>query len=70
MEAFVAISYEDKDNILLLLLKVEEVLNNNDWPTEEGYERADEPPCVIRKLVDTIRRNIDGSNEPNTGTSI
>jgi hypothetical protein len=42
--------------IELLLAKVEEVLNNNDWATEEGQERCDEPPCVIRQLVDNIRK--------------
>ena len=42
--------------IELLLDKVEEVLNNNDWPTEEGQEPCDEPPCGIRQLVDNIRK--------------
>jgi hypothetical protein len=40
----------------LLLKRVEEVINNNDWPTEEGQERADEGPCFIRSLVDNIRK--------------
>ena len=33
--------------IELLLGKVEEVINNNDWPTEEGH--------VIQILIDNIR---------------
>jgi hypothetical protein len=43
--------------IELLLKKVEEVLNNNDWPTEEGQMRADDTEsCPIQKLVDNIRK--------------
>ena len=43
--------------IELLLSKVEEVINNNDWPTEEGQTRADDiEPCDIQKLVDNIRK--------------
>ena len=42
--------------IELLLAKVENVLNNNDWPTEEGQSRADIGPCDIQKLVDNIRK--------------
>ena len=43
--------------IELLLSKVEEVINNNDWPTEEGQTRADDiEPCDIQKLVDNIQK--------------
>ena len=43
--------------IELLLSKVEEVINNNDWPTEEGQTRADDiEPCDNQKLVDNIRK--------------
>lgn len=40
---------------LALCDKVMEVVNNNDWPTEEGHNRADEPPCFIEVLVNNIR---------------
>jgi hypothetical protein len=43
--------------IELLLAKVENVLYNNDWPTEEGQTREDDiEPCDIQKLVDNIRK--------------
>ena len=43
--------------IELLLAKVENVLYNNDWPTEEGQTREDGiEPCDIQKLVDNIRK--------------
>jgi hypothetical protein len=40
--------------IELLLQKVEEVLWNNDWATEEGTRREDEK-CPIQILIDNIR---------------
>ena len=51
-----------EEAISALLRRVEEVVNNNDWPTEEGQERADEPPCIIRDLIDNIR---GGASCPN-----
>lgn len=45
------------DNIRLLCNKVYEVLNNNDWPTEEGHDREDKP-SEIRLLVDVIMSDI------------
>ena len=53
LENYVTVTRERA--IELLLQKVEDVLNNNDWPTEEGQERCDEPPCGIQQLVDNIR---------------
>jgi len=35
--------------------KVEEVLNNNDWPTEDGHETSDGPKSYMRNLIDMIR---------------
>ena len=40
--------------ILALCDKVEEVLNNNDWPTEEGMDSED-GQSYIRSLVEEIR---------------
>jgi hypothetical protein len=40
--------------IELLLQKVEEILWNNDWATEEGTRREGET-CPIQILVDNIR---------------
>ena len=47
-----------ESNVLLLCEKVREVIDNNDWPTEEGQDRADEPPSVIRRLVNAIEDQI------------
>lgn len=40
--------------IELLLGKVEEVINNNDWPTEEGHV-IDDGTCPLQILIDNIR---------------
>lgn len=47
-----------KDRVFMLLNKVMEVVNNNDWPTTEGEQRADDPPCVIQQLVDSIKEDL------------
>lgn len=39
-----------------LLRKVEEVLNNNGWPTEEGQYGEDGVLCPIQELVNEIRK--------------
>ena len=43
--------------IELLLGKVEEVINNNDWPTEEGHVIDDGVTCTcpLQILIDNIR---------------
>lgn len=44
--------------ILRLCSKVKEVLNNNDWPTEEGQDKENyESP--IRKLVLDIEKELN-----------
>jgi len=42
----------------ILCSKVEEVVGNNDWPTKEGQDRADEPPSFISQLVIDIRKGM------------
>lgn len=44
-------------NVLDLCRKVEEVLDNNDWPTEEGQDREDEK-SYIRLLVEQIKEEL------------
>ena len=43
--------------IELLLSKVEGVINNNDWPTEEGHVIDDGVTCTcpLQILIDNIR---------------
>jgi hypothetical protein len=45
-----------KDKLILILCrKVEEVIYNNYWPTEEGRQ-TEEGRCHILDLVDKIKR--------------
>ena len=41
--------------IELLLQKVEEVVGNGDWATEEGAFTDDGTACPIQQLIDNIR---------------
>lgn len=41
-----------EDAIDVLCGKVMEVVENNDWPTEEGHNFSGDEPCYIEKLVD------------------
>jgi hypothetical protein len=41
-------------NIENLCAKVQEVIDNNDWPTEEGQQRCDDSPCPLQVLVTNI----------------
>jgi hypothetical protein len=54
-ENFVTVTRERA--IDLLLQRVEEVINNGDWPTEEGQFVDDGKSCTcpIQQLVDNIR---------------
>jgi len=44
---------ELRTNIIKLCHKVKEVINNNDWPTEEGHNRED-LICPLENLVNNI----------------
>jgi hypothetical protein len=46
--------------IELLCRKVEEVLNNNDWPTEEGRQAEDGSPSAINELIILVRHTPEG----------
>lgn len=46
----------EKD-IFLLCEKVREVLDNNDWPTEEGHD-FEETKSPIRILVESIEQRL------------
>ena len=50
-----------KTDILSLLFKVREVVSNNDWPTEEGQQRADDAICPLLALTNRIERSINDS---------
>lgn len=43
----------EKDTILRLCMKVEEVLDNNDWPTEEGMDN-EQGQSLIRSLTNEV----------------
>ena len=45
-------------NVKLLCNKVLEVINNNDWPTEEGHDKENQP-SEIRILVENILNEIN-----------
>jgi hypothetical protein len=46
-------------NVMTLCAKVQEVLDNNDWPTEEGQNRADDPPCRIQVLINSVLEELE-----------
>ena len=46
--------------IELLCRKVEEVIHNNDWPTEEGRQSEDGSPSAIDELITLVRQHIEG----------
>ena len=43
-----------------LCQKVEEVLHNNDWPTEEGQQSESGEPSPIDELITLIRHKKEG----------
>lgn len=47
-----------RDNVLQLCRKVTEVVNNNDWPTEEG-QRNEDGVSIIGTLVDDIEGDLE-----------
>ena len=52
---------ELKEKILSLCRKVEEVMSNNDWPTEEGrmYDFGTVCTCPLNELVRQIKAGLE-----------
>jgi hypothetical protein len=44
--------------ILDLCRKVDEVVNNGDWPTEEGHSTDETGSCPMSEMTDFIRTKL------------